>query len=259
MKKRLLISLIITAILLISFTVVIPLMDPSHSIIYSVFAVITLVLAMVYLFSGLAKLTVMSIYSVVIIALLILLPDYQHAIIAIGTLTIILNPLANFETYLEKILKDDDTSPLRISIRGSYWPFYGYRQEMKNYVRLPQTKKLYTKVWYLRIRQLTTLGMLFAAIFLFINELKNIYIDLLNYNLVQMFTFYGVVSLFMLTFILYKKGFTAMFRTGIMFLFIPMIFVLWIAQISFTLKVIFTAVFALLGAFDIVYEKFASL
>src|SRR5690606_30583301 len=63
----------------------------------------------------------------------------------------------------------------------------------------------------------------------------------------------------MLTFILYKKGFTAMFRTGIMFLFIPMIFVLWIAQISFTLKVIFTAVFALLGAFDIVYEKFASL
>src|SRR5690606_11730754 len=63
----------------------------------------------------------------------------------------------------------------------------------------------------------------------------------------------------MLTFILYKKGFTAMFRTGIMFLFIPMIFVLWIAQISFTLKIIFTAVFALLGAFDIVYEKFASL
>ncbi|MFA5693340.1 MAG: hypothetical protein WC907_06940, partial [Acholeplasmataceae bacterium] len=205
MKKRLLVSGLLMILVLISFSLVIPLMKPDDVIIYSVYSAIVIVLLLVYLFSGVAKLAVMFIYSGLIIMALLLLRDYAQPIIAIGTLSFIINPLANLETFIEKKLTDEDTAPLRISIRGKYWPFYSYRQAMKNYVRMPQTKKLYTKTWYLRTRQLTTLGLLFTGIYLFINELKNIYFDLINYNLPQIFTFYAVLALFLLTFILYKN------------------------------------------------------
>lgn len=259
MKRRLLISLILILMLLISFMLVFPLMELDYSLIYTVFAIISIVLLSVYLFSGTAKFIVMLIYSLVIILGLIILPDYEQAIIAVGSLMIILNPLSNFETHLEAKLIPTDTAPLSISIRGKYWPFYAYRQEMKNYVRLPQTKKLFTKSWYLKTRQLITILFLFTAIFLFINELKNIYIDLSNYNPLQVFTFYGVISLFVLTFILYKNGFRAMFRAAIMFIFLPVIFAAWILPISYLSQVIFTVIIAILGITDIVYEKYLSL
>src|SRR5690554_5439161 len=104
MKRRLFISLILILILLVSFILVFPLMELDHSLIYMVFATIGIVLLTVYLFSGTAKFLVMSIYSLILIFGLIILPDYQHAIIAVGTLMIILNPLSNFESYLESKL-----------------------------------------------------------------------------------------------------------------------------------------------------------
>ena len=152
MKRRLMISIILILILLISFSIVFPLMSLDTSLIYTVFAVIGIVLLSVYLFNGTAKFLVMLIYSLLIIFGLIIMPDYQHAIVAVGTLMIILNPLANFESFLEDKLIPAETAPLKISVRGKYWPFYQYRQEMKDYVRLPKTKKLFTKSWYLKLR-----------------------------------------------------------------------------------------------------------
>ncbi len=259
MKKRLIISAILILILMVSFSLVFPLMDLDYSIIYTVFATIGIVLLTLYLFSGIAKFVVVLCYSTAIIGSLILWPDYQQPIIVIGSLLIILNPLANIELWIENKFLDEDTLPLRISIRGKYWPFYLYRQEMKNYIRLPQTKKLYTNVLYLRTRQVITLLLLFAAIYLFINELKNIYIDLQNYNLYQIFTFYGVITLFVVTFILYKNGFTAMFKAAIMFIFIPVIYATWLLPISVVSKIIMTSVVVLLGIADIIFEKISSL
>lgn len=259
MKKRLFISGILILLLLVSFSLVIPLMKPEDIIIYSVFAVIVLVLLLVYLFSGVAKFTVMFIYSSLIIVSLMILKDYEQPIIVIGTLAFIINPLANLESFIEKKLTDEDTAPLRISIRGKYWPFYSYRQSMKNYVRMPQTKKLYTKSWYLRVRQLSTLILLFIGIYLFINELKNIYFDLYEYNLPQIFTFYAVITLFVLTFILYKNGFTSMFRTAISFLFAPIIYAVWFSDFSFPSKIIFSGFILIIGIADILYEKYMSL
>ncbi len=259
MKRRLFISLILILMLLISFTLVFPFMGLDHSLIYVVFATIGIVLLTFYLFGGTAKFLVMFVYSLLIIFGLIILPSYQHAIIAVGTLMIILNPLSDFERYLESKLIPAETAPLTISIRGKYWPFYGYRQAMKDYVRLPQTKKLFTKNWYLKLRQLTTLLLLFTAIYLFINELKNIYIDLSNYNPLQVFTFYGVVSLFVITFILYKNGFKAMFRAAILFMFIPVIFAIWVLPISFISQIILSALVTILGISDVIHEKFLSL
>ncbi len=95
MKKRLFISGILILLLLVSFSLVIPLMKPEDIIIYSVFAVIVLVLLLVYLFSGVAKFTVMFIYSSLIIVLLMILKDYEQPIIVIGTLAFIINPVSN--------------------------------------------------------------------------------------------------------------------------------------------------------------------
>jgi len=259
MKRRLLISGILIILVLISFGLVIPLMKSDDVIIYSVFAAIIIVLILVYLFSGLAKLTVMTIYSALLAISLIFLRDYAQALIAIGTLSFIINPLANLETFIEKKLNDEDTAPLRISIRGKYWPFYAYRQAMKNYVRMPQTKKLFTKTWYLRLRQLITILLLFVGIYLFINELKNIYFDLINYNLPQIFVFYAVMALFILTFILYKNGFTAMFRASIILLFAPIIYAVWFTDLSNVSKVIFSAIITGIGIADLIYEKYISL
>ncbi|WP_025724667.1 hypothetical protein [Acholeplasma granularum] len=259
MKRRLIISLILILILLISFSLVFPLMNLDHSIIYTVFAIIGIVLVFVYLFSGVAKFIVVLIYSLIIIVGLIILPDYKHAIMAVGTFMIILNPLFNFENYIESKMISDETAPLSISLRGRYWPFYAYRQEMKNYVRLPQTKKLFTKPWYLKLRQLVTLLLLFSAIFLFMNELKNLYIDLSRYNPIQVFTFYGVITLFILTFILYKNGFTALFRASIMFIFLPIILSAWLLPVTLFSKIIFTIIVTILGITDVIYEKYLSL
>jgi hypothetical protein len=259
MKRRILISAIVVALLLISLTFVLPLFESQYKIMYGVFSVIITVLILVYLFSGIAKFIVVLIYSLIIITCLVFLPNYQQPIIVIGTLAFILNPLANLETSIEKALNDEDVLPLRISIRGKYWPFYSYRQEMKNYIRFPQTKKLFTKAWYLRLRQILTLALLFAAIYLFINELQNIWIDLTNYNLQQIFIFYGVISLFTMTFILFKKGFTALFHVAIMFVFAPIIYVIYLTPLDIWSKVIFSSIVLVTGVADIIYEKFASL
>lgn len=259
MKRRVLISIILISLLVISLLIVIPLTGNDYNIIYSVFSTVFLALTLVYLFGGTAKFIVMLIYSIIIIVTLILFPDYQYPIIAIGTLFFILNPLANLETWMEKRLTEEDVLPIRISFRGRYWPFYTYRQEMKNYVRMPQTKKLYTKSWYLRTRQLVTIALLFAAIYLFINELKNIYFDLAEYNLIKIFTFYGVITLFTLTFILFKNGFTAAFRAAIMFVFIPIIYAIWFLPIELFSKIILSSVVAVIGIADVIYEKFVSL
>jgi len=259
MKRRILISAIVVALLLISLIFVLPLFESQYKIMYGVFSVIITVLILVYLFSGIAKFIVVLIYSLIIITCLVFLPNYQQPIIVIGTLAFILNPLANLETTIEKALNDEDVLPLRISIRGKYWPFYSYRQEMKNYIRFPQTKKLFTKAWYLRLRQILTLALLFAAIYLFINELQNIWIDLTNYNLQQIFIFYGVISLFTMTFILFKKGFTALFHVAIMFVFAPIIYVIYLTPLDIWSKVIFSSIVLVTGVADIIYEKFASL
>ncbi|VEU82529.1 hypothetical protein [Acholeplasma hippikon] len=259
MKKRLIVSSVLIMMFLISLVIVFIVSDPELKIIYGVVTIIMISLALTYLFSGTAKFLIMTIYIITIILGVIFLSDYQHAVIAIGTLAIIVNPLANFEEYLEKQFNKEDILPLRISLRGKYWPFFDYRQEMRNYVHLPQTRKLFTKVWYLRARQITTITLFFTAIFLLINELKNIYIDLTNYNPVQMLTFYAVLAMFVLAFILMKSGFTAMIRVSITFTFIPIIFLINMIGLAFYSKLFLSIAITLMGIGYLIFDKINSL
>ena len=80
---------------------------------------------MFFVFGGIPKLIIYAIYGVILSIVLSITPyDYQLPIIIIGTLSFILNPLSSFEKFLESKMKDENVLPIRISLRGSYWPFF---------------------------------------------------------------------------------------------------------------------------------------
>lgn len=259
MKNRLLLSIILLLVILISMPFAIGFFSQATLIIYFVYAGLMFSYVLIYLFGGVVKFIIYTIYAFSIIILLYLLGDYHQPIIIIGGLLFIVNPLANFENWLDIQFDDEQTLPLRINLRGRYSPFYQYLNSMKDYYKLPQTRKLYTKKWYLRVRQLTTLFLLFLSIYLLINEMRNIVIDLTNYNLNQLLIFYTVFSLFYLTFILYKKGFTSFFRSSMFFVFFPSIYLIAISNLGVLVKSFTISSIAVGGVAYTVFEMVNSI
>lgn len=259
MKKRIFISLLLIILLLVTVSIITLNLPPRISIVYGVIVCILVSLVLVYLFNGLVKFLVMMIYTTAIILGVVVFKDYQHAIIAVGTFAIIVNPLASLENYITQYFDEDEVSQLSISIRGSYWPYYEYRKNMKDFIRLPQTKKLFTKKWYLRLRQLTFIILLFLGLYLFLNELKNIYFDTIYYNPISFLVFYGILAIFVSSFMLVKSGFYRMFTVAIGFIFIPIIVAILLLDINFMSKMIFAASMSILGIAYIAHQKFDSL
>lgn len=259
MKKRLIVFIIAVVLILLTIPVAIFYLDQDQSILYALIFGVSLLYMFIFLFNGLAKLIVYGIYGALTAFLLYFLPDYQYSIIAIGTILFVLNPLVNLEEKLEKKFYDDLVLPLKISLRGSFWPFYEYRKQMKDYYHLPQTKKLYTQNNYLRIRQTITLIMFFGGIYLFINELKNIAFELGNYDAQNFFMFYAVISLFIATITLYNKGFQSLFRIITILMFPPIIYALAFTNFSLVSKVLFMTGIAFVGISNAVYAMLGSL
>ncbi|MFU8792931.1 MAG: hypothetical protein ACNA7K_02810 [Acholeplasmataceae bacterium] len=248
MKKRLAIAVSLAVFIIISLPVALVISSIRSQGIFIVLAILGLVYVAVYVFGGLAKLIVYFIYGAFTALFLTLLPDvYQLPFVFIGTLLFVLNPLANFESFLEKKLNDDDVLPIRLSIRGSYWPYFAYRREMKTYYHLPQQRKLITKRWYLYLRQITTILLLFAGIFIFILEISNIAIALDTLEPTLFLSFYTVFVLFLLTLLMYKKGFTSSFRALMIATFPTLIFVVFLTDLSFFTQSIIAGTIFLAG------------
>ena len=259
MKKRLIIFIVSFTLILLTIPVALLYLTSDQAILYALFIGISILYAGIFLFSGLAKFIVYSIYAVLTGVLLYFLPDYQHSIIAIGTIMFVLNPLVNLEEKLEKKFNDDLVLPLKISLRGSFWPFYEYRKQMKDYYHLPQTKKLYTKNYYLRLRQAFTLILFSGAIYLFINELKNIAFELGNYGAENFFMFYAVITLFIATFTLYNKGFQSLLRIITIMMFPPIIYAISFTNFSNSTKIIFISGMAFIGLSTAIYTIIGTL
>ena len=151
---------------------------------------------------------------------------YHLPIVFIGTLLFVLHPLSSFENYLSRVMNDEDVLPIHISIHGNYWPFYEYQKEMKNFYHLPQARKLYTRKSYLYLRQITTIGLLFFGIFLFIHGINYIANTIDDFNWFRFFIFYGVIIIFILAFYSFKKGFTSTFRTLVISVFPVIIYLI---------------------------------
>ncbi len=247
MKRRIAIAGALTILIFIAMPIALILLNMRGQGIFMISAILSLVMVGIYVFGGLPKLIIATIYGVfTALFLFILTRPYHLPIIIIGTLLYVLNPLSSFQTYLENKLNKEDVLPIRISIRGSYWPFYAYRKEMKNYYHLPQARKLYTQKWYLHLRQLTTLSLVFLGTFIFILGINFIANTLEDFNWYNFFVFYTVIILFIMAWLSYKKGFTSTFRTLVLSLFPTIIYLVFMSNFTWPIKwIIASSVFVI--------------
>lgn len=247
MKRRIVIAGSLTILILILLPIALILLNLRGQGIFMLSAIVALVYVGVYVFGGVPKLIVYFIYGILTAIFLFLLEDPYHLpIVIIGTLLVVLNPLSSFENYLESHLKDEDVLPIRFSIRGSYWPFFNYQKEMKNFYHLPQARKLYTKKWYLQLRQLSTVLLFSLGIFLFILSVNQIANSLDQFNWIHFFIFYIITMIFVMAFFMFKKGFTSTFRLLVVSLFPPVIYLFMISTFPNAIKYSFAGSLVLL-------------
>ncbi|MFA7422557.1 MAG: hypothetical protein WCZ00_02360 [Acholeplasmataceae bacterium] len=248
MKSRLIISLTLSIVIFILMPIALSLFELKGQGIFMISAIISLVYIGVFVFGGIPKLIIYAIYGVILSIVLSITPyDYQLPIIIIGTLSFILNPLSSFEKFLESKMKDENVLPIRISLRGSYWPFFEYRREMKNFYHLPQQRKLFTKKWYLHARQLTMILLYTLGVFLFIHEINYIANRIEDFNWYNFFTLYIVIIVFLLAYFIHLKGFTSTFRTFGIALFPPIIYLILISNFHDALRYSLAGSFAIFG------------
>ena len=120
MKRKVWIGLIITACLFIGVAVASSFLNDTDVIIYGLISSLFFLYLSIYLFGGLAKLIIFFIYGFLAAILLRVAPErFDVIVIFIFTLVFVLNPLANFETYLNDKLSVDELEPLKIEGKRS--------------------------------------------------------------------------------------------------------------------------------------------
>ncbi|PKK96586.1 MAG: hypothetical protein CVV58_05610 [Tenericutes bacterium HGW-Tenericutes-3] len=255
MKRRIVISGSLTILILILIPVALILFNLKGQGVFMLSSIVTLVYVGVYVFGGVPKLIIYAIYGLITTLFLFLLAQPYHLpIVIVGTLLFVLNPLSSFELYLENHLNDEDVLPVRFSIRGSYWPFFSYQREMKNFYHLPQARKLYTKKWYLHLRQLTTLFLFSLGVFLFIHSLNSIANSLDDFNWLNFFVFYVIIVVFVMALFMFKKGFTSTFRLFVISLFPPVIYLFLVSDFPDAIRYSFAGSFVIIGVVVSVIE-----
>ena len=248
MSRRLLLAMIIAASIIVGIIIASSFLQPSEQTIYALVSVLFLLYVALYVFGGLAKLIVFFIYGVLVATTLALVPDkFSLVVIFIGTLVFVLNPLAEFESYLAETLSDAEIEPIKIKVIGKYEPFYQYRKEMKEHYHLPQVRKLYTKAWYQKVRTLSVLTLFGIDVFILLFVAN----DIAYFKEVSATNILGVYFLtiiFIMMILLHKKGFTTMMRIVRLSIFIPIIFILaFTDDIENNIKWIFVALVGISG------------
>lgn len=248
MSRRLLLAMIFTASIIVGLIIASSFLQSSEQTIYALVSVLFLLYVALYVFGGLAKLIVFFIYGVLIAVTLALIPDkFSLITMFIGTLVFVLNPLAEFETYLADTLSDAEIEPIRIKVIGKYEPFYEYRKEMKEHFHLPQMRKLFTKSWYQKVRTLTVLLLFGTDIFILLFVANDIaYFKEISAN--NILGIYFLTIIFIMMILLHKKGFTTMMRVVRLSIFVPIIFILaYSTDIGVGMKWIFISLILVAG------------
>ena len=248
MSRRLLIAMILSASIIVGLTIASSFLKPNQQTIYALVSVLFLLYVALYVFFGLAKLIVFFIYGVFIAIALTLIPDrFSVILMFIGALVFVLNPLAELETFLEQTLSEAEIQPIEVLRRGKYQAFYQYRKEMKEHYHLPQMRKLFTKTWYKQVRTLSVLILFGIDIFIILFVATDIaYFQVISAN--NILGIYFLIIIFIMMFLLHKKGFTTMMRIVRLSVFVPIIFILAVqTDIDTYIKWIFISVLIVFG------------
>lgn len=248
MKQRIIISLIVFILIIVTLPFALTLFNLELKGIFTIASMILLVYVGIFIFGGLPELIVYGIYGLLTaLALFIFGYRYQVPVITIATLMVLLNPLASFETYLRNEMKDENTQPIQISVRGKLWPFFAYRREMKNYYHLPQSRKLFTNKNYKSLRQIVMLGLIAIGIYSFIHEINHIANTLENFSWTNFITFYMIMIIFLLAYFTHIKGFTSTFRTFAISLFPLIIYMIHASTFDTIIKFFMLISFVIFG------------
>lgn len=255
MKLRLILSAFMGFISIIMIPSAIIFFEPYGQGVFYVVFIFILINIVYYIYGGLAKFFTYIIYFMLtMIGFIFLDSTYHVSISLLAAFTIIVHPLQILETKLEKKMSLELTNPILLNMRGSYWPYFQYREDMKSFYHMPQQKKLKTNKKYLLLRQLTTLSLLFLGLFVFLNNTSAVINDLERFNWISFFEIYVVLWLFLMSYYAFKKGFTTVFRT--LLLGVLPIVEYYIFQTTFELnvKLLLSLVFGLFALTIIVYE-----
>ena len=206
MKKRLSLLIISTAIVFSLFLIGFFYGETYIQRILFATSILILSFLAIYLFFGFGKLVVSLIYGMILALLLVFLPNYDLALIFIGTFVFALNPLDDFEQFINKNLPEEKS--IIDYLKGSYISYYNYRKEIKEHYHLPQVRKTINKPWYLKLRQAMTIILSMLAVFLLIIEVNNLISFIKSFDIHLFFaSIYSVVVLISSTIMLYRKGF----------------------------------------------------
>ncbi len=181
-----------------------------HGYLYIV-GLAVLIYSIVYMLFGLSRFIVYFIYGLAVTIILIFVRQYHFLWIVLFTIIIVLNPLSFFEVYLDKKLSKEQTAIYRFIPGGRYETFYKYRRAMKEHFHFPQVQKLYTKPSYQYVRSFSVIALFSLLVFLLIFSASDI-ILVEGLDFINLITVYLSLVLTIAIGVLYRSGFTSMFR-----------------------------------------------
>lgn len=252
MKKRLIILITLIIIIFVLFSISFFYGATNLQRIFLAISLIVFTFLSLYIFFGVGKLVTSLIYGMILALILAVLQDYDLPLIFIGTFIFALNPLHEFEKFIDKNLPEDKS--IIDYIRGSYNSYYQYRKEIKEHYHLPQVKKTFTKPWYLKMRQGLVILLSMVAVFLLIREVNNLMNLIKKFDIHLFFaSTYSVIILLATTVLLYKKGFQSVFNFLSVSIFPPIAYSLFLITPLY-LGLILGFVAILLGVGMLIYQ-----
>lgn len=258
MKLRLTLSLLFTVISIVIMPTAFIFFEPYGQGVFYIVFIFLFVNIVYYIYGGFAKLITYMIYFIItLISLIVLDERFEVFISLLAAFTILVHPLYALEQSLEKRMSKEFTDPIMLSTRGSYWPYFQYRADMKSFYHLPQQKKLIQKKSYLFLRQFTTLVFLFLGTFIFINETSSIINDLNRFSWRAFFDVYIMLWLFLMSYYAYRKGFTTVFRVLVLGLLPIVQYTIYQVNVETYIQVILSIGFGLFSIGIIIYEWYA--
>lgn len=245
MKKRFIISLSIFLVSMITFIVFWHVFDEKYQLIFLLLFLIISIYTFLFLLGGVSKLLIYLFYGLITAMFIYYFQSYALAFVIMGTALFISNPLSMLENKLAS--KIDNPEPLTTYnlVSKKRRTFYLYRSNMKDYYHLPQVRKLYKNKSYYLLRQITTFVLFSLSTFLAIYQLKDIGLNLSEFNDYIWISFYYVIVLYIVASMIYKKGFSSAFRVAMMLVLPPIIHIIasnlnldlfWRLSLSITLS-----------------------
>lgn len=252
-KYTFIIASIITVVLFIlSLTV----FDQTYRTTITLISSLVFLSSLIYFLYGFPRLLIYFIYGLLtILAIRFSKEEYRLLLVFLFTILIVLNPLAFFENYLDNTLKKKITKPYEFKITGRYETFYKYRKKMKEYYHLPQTRKLFTLRWYKLLRHVVVI-LLFSCIIFLIILTTSLMLVVNNLHDVNILLVYFQISLTMMLIVLYKSGFTSMFRVARLTLFPTFYYFIYISNLSSILQILSYSIVSLALLGIILYELY---